>query len=180
MSPKGAVFYGGNSTLFETYMNKLNEFGYGNNLPVRVPISDNKANKCLSLLYTDSWYVVPSPEVFTRHSGTCIVLGDRHRVSAPFQLKLGDFFRLGSVGLVVSELRTSKGIEVRLDNRELQHLRAEALAIDFGENYAVLAADEVSIHSNTDKSSLDLTAGDKSVNSQEKISIQIGFIECNQ
>ena len=170
MSPKGAVFYCGNSTLFETYMNKLNEFGYSNNLPQRIPINDKRANKCLSLLYTDSWYVIPSPEVFTRHSGTCVVLGDRRKVSAPFQLKLGDFFRLGSVGLVVSELRTSKGTEERLDHKELQHLRAEALAINFGENYAVLAADELSIYSNTDKSSLDLTAGDKSINSQEKIS----------
>ena len=154
-------------------MTKLSDFGYGNTLPTRIPINDNRANKCLSLLYTDTWYVLPSPEVFTRHSGTCIVLGDRRKVSPPFHLKLGDFLRLGSVGLVVSELRTINGIEERLDSTELQHLRAEALAIDFGEDYAVLAVDEVSIYSNTEKSSVDLpgdSSRDSSGQEKEKIS----------
>ena len=54
------------------------------------------------------------------HTGTCVILGDRNNPGLPFSIKLGDCFRLGSVGLVVSELRTADGEEQRLDSRMLQ------------------------------------------------------------
>jgi hypothetical protein len=57
-------------------------------------------------------------------------LGDRNNTGLPFPIKLGDCFRLGSVGLVVSELRTAEGEEQRLDNRMLQYLKDEALEFD--------------------------------------------------
>ena len=53
-------------------------------------------------------------------TGTCVILGDRNNTGLPFPIKLGDCFRLGSVGLVVSELRTADGEEQRLDSRMLQ------------------------------------------------------------
>ena len=103
----------------------------------------------LSFFYSSSflpksngWYAIPSPEIFSRHSGTCLVLGDRHNVSAPCELKLGDCFRLGSVGLVVTEYKTATGEEQRLDSSIVQFLKDEALAFDSQEDMAALAADE--------------------------------------
>jgi len=40
-------------------------------------------------------------------------------------MKLGDCFRLGSVGLVVSELKTADGEEQRLDSSIVQFLKDE-------------------------------------------------------
>ena len=49
----------------------------------------------------------------------------------PFPIKLGDCFRLGSVGLVVSEMRTADGgDDQRLDNKTLQYLKDEALEFE--------------------------------------------------
>jgi ribosome-binding ATPase YchF (GTP1/OBG family) len=60
-------------------------------------------------------------------------------------VKLGDCFRLGSVGLVVSEMKTKNGEEQRLDNKMLQYLKDEALAIDKEDDTAALAAEEIQI-----------------------------------
>jgi hypothetical protein len=72
------------------------------------------------------------------------VLGDRAASSAPFPIKTGDCFRLGSVGLVVSEMRRG-GLgeeEVRMDARTLQFLKEESIAFESQEYMATLAADE--------------------------------------
>lgn len=92
--------------------------------------------------YCHGWHVIPFPEVFSRHSGTCIILGDRNITSTPFAIKTGDCFRLGSVGLVVSEMRLEGQQETRLDARTLQFLKDEALAFDTQEEMAALATDE--------------------------------------
>ena len=61
---------------------------------------------CLIMeLSRGGWYAIPFPETFSRHSGSCLILGDRNVVSNPLVIKTGDCFRLGSVGLVVSEMR---------------------------------------------------------------------------
>ena len=109
--------------------------------PKEVVLADSRAHQLL-VIYSDGWYVIPSLEVFSRHSGTCIVIGDRKNQGRPYQMKLGDCFRLGSVGLVVSEMKTANGPERRLDTKHLQYLREEALAFDTEQEEACLAAME--------------------------------------
>jgi len=60
--------------------------------------------------------VVPAPEAFSRHSGTCRLLGDRKHPPAPHTLQVGDFLRVGSVGVVVIE--THNGVENRVLSEE--------------------------------------------------------------
>jgi hypothetical protein len=92
--------------------------------------------------YCNGWHIIPFPEVFSRHSGTCLILGDRQITSPPFQMKVGDCFRLGSVGLVVSEMRADGEEEQRIDGKTLEFLKDEALAFDTNGDMATLAADE--------------------------------------
>lgn len=72
-----------------------------------------------------------------------MILGDRNITCTPYNIKVGDCFRLGSVGLVVSELKVPGRDEVRLDAKTLQFLKDEALAFDTQEDMATLANDEV-------------------------------------
>lgn len=109
--------------------------------PSEIQLNDSRAHKLL-VLYNDGWYAIPSPEPFSRHTGTCIVLGDRTSTSQPYSIKLGDCFRLGSVGLVVSEMRVLNGEEQRLDQKILQYLKDETLTVDNTDDVAALAADE--------------------------------------
>lgn len=109
--------------------------------PIEIPLNDSRAHKLL-VIYANGWHAIPSPEVFSRHSGTCVVLGDRNNTSPPYKIKLGDCFRLGSVGVVVSEMRAFNGEEQRLDSNMLQYLKDEALALDSVDDVAALAADE--------------------------------------
>ena len=57
-------------------------------------------------------------------------------------IRLGDCFRFGSVGLVVSEIKYDHDNEQRLDSKTLQYLKDEASAIDNEEDLAALAAEE--------------------------------------
>ena len=57
-------------------------------------------------------------------------------------MKVGDCFRLGSVGLVVSEMRADGEEEQRIDGKTLEFLKDEALAFDTNGDLATLAADE--------------------------------------
>ncbi len=43
------------------------------------------------------WFAIPGPEIFSRHAGTCLLLGDRAGITRPQRLKLGDCIRLGDV-----------------------------------------------------------------------------------
>lgn len=110
-------------------------------LPERVLLQDSRVHDLL-VMHTQGWHIFPSPEVFSRHSGTCLVVGDRTFQHPPVPIKLGDCFRLGSVGIVVSEYKTADGVEERLDSKALQYLRDEAVAFDIAEEEACLAADE--------------------------------------
>ena len=65
--------------------------------------------------------------MFTRHSGTCIIVGDKANETLQYELRLGDYIRLGSVGLVVTEIRI-EGQEAKcIDSKTLAHLKDEAL-----------------------------------------------------
>ena len=140
VTPRGTVFCGVQANL--TYISQvLAAYGRGQYPPREFPMQDPRANQVL-VIHTDNWYVVPAPEVFSRHSGTCLLLGDRETSSIPYALKLGDCIRLGSVGLVISEYKLKGGLEERLDSSMIQFLKDEALAMDCDEDLAALAADE--------------------------------------
>jgi hypothetical protein len=63
-------------------------------VPEETNLLDSRANQIL-ISHFDGWYAFPSPEIFSRHSGTCIVLGDRKHSSPPREVEIGDCFRLG-------------------------------------------------------------------------------------
>ena len=53
--------------------------------PSSFQLGDNRAHKVL-VSYCKGWHIVPFPEIFSRHSGTCLILGDRTITSPPFQV----------------------------------------------------------------------------------------------
>ncbi len=74
----------------------------------RYELSDSKACQLLVTTHGKNFWVVPAPEAFSRHSGTCRLLGDRKHPQAPHTLQVGDFLRVGSVGIVVIETHNGK------------------------------------------------------------------------
>jgi hypothetical protein len=70
-----------------------------------MPITDSRASQLLVLPDKGAhcWWVVPAKEPFTRHSGSCLILGDRRCNNGAQPIQVGDFLRLGSVGLLVIE-----------------------------------------------------------------------------
>ena len=77
----------------------------------RYELSDTRACQLLVTTHGKSFWVVPAPEAFSRHSGTCRLLGDHKHPPVPYTLQVGDFLRVGSVGVVVIE--THNGVENR-------------------------------------------------------------------
>lgn len=82
----------------------------------RYELADTRACQLLVTTHGKSFWVVPAPEAFSRHSGTCRLLGDRKHPPAPHTLQVGDFLRVGSVGVVVIE--THDGVENRVLSEE--------------------------------------------------------------
>ena len=82
----------------------------------RYELSDTRACQLLVTTHNKSFWVVPAPEAFSRHSGTCRLLGDRKHPPASHTLQVGDFLRVGSVGVVVIE--THDGVENRVLSEE--------------------------------------------------------------
>ena len=82
----------------------------------RYELSDTRACQLLVTTHNKSYWVVPAPEAFSRHSGTCRLLGDRKHSVANHTLQVGDFLRVGSVGVVVIE--THNGVENRILSEE--------------------------------------------------------------
>jgi hypothetical protein len=82
----------------------------------RYELSDTRACQLLVTTHGKSFWVVPAPEAFSRHSGTCRLLGDRKHPPASHTLAVGDFLRVGSVGVVVIE--THDGVENRILSEE--------------------------------------------------------------
>lgn len=111
--------------------------------PVDILVPDNRCTNKLLVTHTDKWNVVPSFEPFSRHTGVCMILGDKSNTMGRYQISLGDCFRLGSVGLVVVEMKLHENDALqRLDSKKLQYLKDEALAFDIGDELAALAIDE--------------------------------------
>ena len=82
----------------------------------RYELSDTRACQLLVTTHAKNFWVVPAPEAFSRHSGTCRLLGDRKHPPATHTLQVGDFLRVGSVGVVVIE--THDGTENRVLSEE--------------------------------------------------------------
>eukprot|EP01031_Cornospumella_fuschlensis_P038590 gene38590-46914_t len=143
LTPKGALLYG---SLFNpgVVLKAMEGANYPLIPPAELMIPDSRAHKLL-ITYVQGWHLVPFPEVFSRHSGTCVIVGDRNTPSLSYAIKVGDCFRLGSVGVVVSELKLEGQEEEKLDNRTLQFLKDEALAFDTSEDLAALASDEMGL-----------------------------------
>ena len=73
------------------------------------------------------FYCMPGRDsFFSSHTGACVLLGDRKHRSARHMLRLGDILRMGSVGLVISEIRRSDTDSESLSTAQLRSLRAGA------------------------------------------------------
>lgn len=127
ITPRGAIISGSNCNPHVHIKEALANYGY-TEPPLEINLSDSRAHRVL-IIHTDRWYVAPSQEYFSRHSGTCIVLGDKKSTSQPFEIKIGDCFRLGSVGLVVAEVKTVNGEEQHLDSKQLDVLIDEGICL---------------------------------------------------
>jgi hypothetical protein len=97
----------------------------------RYELSDTRACQLLVTTHSKSFWVVPAPEAFSRHSGTCRLLGDRKHPPAPHTLQVGDFLRVGSVGVVVIE--THDGVENRvLSEEKIQKIMKDTTSTNGG------------------------------------------------
>jgi len=125
----------------------------------RYELSDTRACQLLVTTHGKSFWVVPAPEAFSRHSGTCRLLGDRKHQPAPHTLQVGDFLRVGSVGVVVIE--THDGVENRvLSEEKIQKIMKDTTSIngflDLGETDGENSDDSMSQNdTNTNKSNDD-------------------------
>jgi hypothetical protein len=136
---KGALFHGSPTPSPEI----LSSLASVQLFPKTIPLLDSRMHHFL-VTYSNAaggWHALTSPEFFSRHSGTCIIIGDRTNQGKPFPLKIGDCFRLGSVGVVVSEIKNDRGQEQKLDTNQLQYLREEAFGAG-ADDEAALAAEE--------------------------------------
>jgi len=117
IKPEGVIIQGSNRNRNSTTIDLGTEYGsqVGRKLQ-RYELSDTRACQLLVTTHGKSFWVVPAPEAFSRHSGTCRLLGDRKHPPAPHTLQVGDFLRVGSVGVVVIE--THNGVENRVLSEE--------------------------------------------------------------
>ena len=54
----------------------------------RIPVDDRRAQQLLVLCVGGDYFVVPSPELFSRHTGACRVLGDKNQRGMDYQLQV--------------------------------------------------------------------------------------------
>jgi pSer/pThr/pTyr-binding forkhead associated (FHA) protein len=97
--------------------------------PATIKILDNRASQVL-VMYLGGWHAIPTPDIFSRHSGTCMLVGDKYNPSEKYPLQLGDCIRLGSVGLIVSSMKVPGKPEIRLSNADLDWIRDEARSLE--------------------------------------------------
>lgn len=115
IKPEGVIIQGNNRNRSGIDLGAEYAMHVGRKLQ-RYELSDTRACQLLVTTHAKSFWVVPAPEAFSRHSGTCRLLGDRKHPPAPHTLQVGDFLRVGSVGVVVIE--THDGVENRVLSEE--------------------------------------------------------------
>jgi len=110
---EGMVLVGGNARQNILYQSMSKEYKRcfpDREKPKEVLLPSCKASQLLLSPTVNGYYAVAPAAIFTRHSGTCRVLGGAiHKHSVLQELHLGDILRLGSVGLVVSEICLEEG-----------------------------------------------------------------------
>lgn len=116
----------------------------------RYELSDTRACQLLVTSHNKSYYVVPAPEAFSRHSGTCRLLGDRKHPVASHTLKVGDFLRVGSVGVVVIETHNGEENQV-LSEEKIQKIMKDTTNnhsgfLDIGDTDGENSEDSSEIH----------------------------------
>ena len=128
---QGVIIQGSNRSRNASTIDLGTEYGskVGRKLQ-RYELSDTRACQLLVTTHGKSFWVVPAPEAFSRHSGTCRLLGDRKHPPAPHTLQVGDFLRVGSVGVVVIE--THNGVENRvLSEEKIQKIKDSFQPTDY-------------------------------------------------
>jgi len=147
VKPEGVIIQGTNR-----HRNSSNDIGTEYALHVgrkleRYELNDTRACQLLVTTHAKSFWVVPAPEAFSRHSGTCRLLGDRKHPLASHVLNVGDFLRVGSVGVVVIE--THDGEENRiLSEEKIQKIMRDTTSgnggfLDLGETDGENSEDEL-------------------------------------
>jgi len=153
VKPEGVIIQGTNR-----HRNASNDIGTEYALHVgrkleRYELNDTRACQLLVTTHGKSFWVVPAPEAFSRHSGTCRLLGDRKHPLATHTLRVGDFLRVGSVGVVVIE--THDGEENRiLSEEKIQKIMRDTTSgngafLDLGETDGENSEDELDELHNT-------------------------------
>ena len=76
ITPRGGLFHGTqcNPILVQK---ALQSSEYSMLPPVEISLGDSRAHKLL-VVHANGWHAIPAPETFSRHSGTCVILGDRN------------------------------------------------------------------------------------------------------
>lgn len=115
VKPEGVIIQGNNKTRSGVDLGHAYASHIGRKLG-RYELSDSRACQLLVTTHGKNFWVVPAPEAFSRHSGTCRLLGDRKHPPASHTLQVGDFLRVGSVGVVVIE--THDGVENKILSEE--------------------------------------------------------------
>lgn len=76
---KSTILYGNSTNLngkFKLFLNKYKKNKKFNKLQLdKILINDSRANKLCIALTMYGWYVIPFPEVFSRHNNTCLIIG---------------------------------------------------------------------------------------------------------
>ncbi len=119
---------------------------------MRYHIKDHRAKQLLVVPSDDKFVALAAPEAFSRHSGTCMIIGGQgsytSRAARSYKLMLGHFLRIGSVGVVVSEIHTGvPGGSKCLSWEELTRLKGDIAAIqkDLASKEALTARQEGSL-----------------------------------
>jgi hypothetical protein len=147
IKPEGVIIQGSNRRGLNNDLGAEYASQIGRKLQ-RYELSDTRACQLLVTTHKKSFWVVPAPEAFSRHSGTCRLLGDRKHPLAPHTLQVGDFLRVGSVGVVVIE--THNGEENRiLSEEKIQKIMKDTTStsggfLDLGETDGENSDDSIS------------------------------------
>nr|CCA26511.1 conserved hypothetical protein [Albugo laibachii Nc14] len=137
-------------------------------------LDDTRASS-LDVCYDDTvgkFVCGASVERFSGHTGVCKVLGSKRYAPVQHQLRLGDLIRIGSVGLVVTELNRTEQDEntESLTPHDLEILKARFLSVPLQQTFNTgLSMEQVKEESDSGRSSeeCDFNEGDREDQKQE-------------
>lgn len=147
----------------------------GNKTLVQECILDDTRASSLDVCYDDAvgkFVCGASIERFSGHTGVCKVLGSKRYTPVQHRLRLGDLIRIGSVGLVVTELNRSEEDEntESLTPHDLEILKARFLSVPLQQTFNTgLSMEQAKEESDSGRSSeeCDFNEGDCEGQKQE-------------